>query len=511
MRQKNAGRHALIALLVVAVACTEPGSSSTSALSGSTTGSATSGNVDPLVETVKAFEAALWSGGDVDAALAFVSRDFVYRYPHEVLAGADAIRSAFGSSEGHGTSEVRLASSDYVTEGNIVSWTSIRYFPGSIGQASALTATFDGDLIAEGSETGARTLAEDAIGCENEFPYAWHADYEQDAVGTSADPVEAAIDAFPGAIEGLTFSEADLDTEAPMSGGQGPIVRAVHGGYSVGFVFLTARSDGSLLVDGVTACEGFLEPAFEDEEVFEGDHHGDVEPGVEGHADEFLDLAVDESGAAATAGTPLPDVEGAVLGDDGEGPLPLGAVTTLPDSVRLDFLFEFCTGEVCWRDAHFMDPDNPGMGSGGFTAGMPFHVRHGFVNDGEEPLGEGFDVVVYVTEIDEVGEFGGGAVGETFRYTSDYVIRGEAETCGPSYRTQTGPVTCEWFVHEFEDGLPVGRHALGVMWEAPCSAWVDYGFTESCADPDQTLTLFTSGVDSAFSTLPPTYDETSNR
>lgn len=219
----------------------------------------------------------------------------------------------------------------------------------------------------------------------------------------------------------------------------------------------------------------------------------------------------DASGASPTAGTPLPNVEGAVLGDDGEGPLPLGAVTTLPDSVRLDFLFEFCAGEVCWRDAHFMDPDNPGMGSGGFTAGMPFHVRHGFVNDGEEPLGEGFDVVVYVTEIDEIGEFGGGAVGETFRYTSDYVIRGEAEACGPTYRTQTGPVTCEWFVHEFEDGLPVGRHALWVMWEAPCSAWVDYGFTESCADPDQILTLFTSGFDSAFSTLSPTYDENNQR
>lgn len=223
------------------------------------------------------------------------------------------------------------------------------------------------------------------------------------------------------------------------------------------------------------------------------------------------DLAPDASGASPTAGTPLPDVEGAVLGDDGEGPLPLGTVTTIPDSVRLDFLFEFCSGDVCWRDAHFIDPDRPDMGSGQFTAGMPFHIRHGFVNEGEEPLGEGFDVVVYVTEIDTVGESGGEGVGETFRYTADYVVRGEAEACGPTYRNQTGPVTCEWFVHEFEDGLPVGRHALWVMWEAPCSAWIDYGFTETCTDPNQILSLFTSGVDSPFSTLPPNYDETSYR
>ncbi len=74
------------------------------------------------------------------------------------------------------------------------------------------------------------------------------------------------------------------------------------------------------------------------------------------------DVAVDESGAAPTAGTPLPDETGAVAGDDADGPLPLGEVTTLPDSVRLDFLFEFCRDDVCWRDAHFMDPDNPGRG-----------------------------------------------------------------------------------------------------------------------------------------------------
>ena len=30
---------------------------------------------------------------------------------------------------------------------------------------------------------------------------------------------------------------------------------------------------------------------------------------------------------------------------------------TLPDSVHVDFLFEFCWGP-CFRDGHFMDPDS---------------------------------------------------------------------------------------------------------------------------------------------------------
>ncbi len=118
-------------------------------------------------------------------------------------------------------------------------------------------------------------------------------------------------------------------------------------------------------------------------------------------------------------------------------------------------------------------------------------------------------MVVYVTEIDEVGEFGGQAAGETFRYTSDYVIRGTSEACGPTYRSQTGPEPCEWFVHEFDEGLPVGRHAFWAFWEAPCSAWLEYGFTEGCDDPDEVMSLFSSGVDSPFSTLPPDYDEVS--
>jgi len=218
-------------------------------------------------------------------------------------------------------------------------------------------------------------------------------------------------------------------------------------------------------------------------------------------------LVADASGVASTGGTPLPDVAGSVLGDDGSGPLPLASVTTLPDSVQLDFLFELCWYDPCFRDAHFMDPDNPDVGSGVFGAEMPFHVRQGFINNSDEPLGEGFDVAIYVTDMDAPGEFGGSAAGQTVRYTSDYVVRGTSEACGPTYRTQTGPQTCEWFVHEFDTGLPAGRHAMWAVWEAPCSAWVDYGFIDSCDDPNEVMSLFSSGFDSPFDSGGPSYTE----
>jgi hypothetical protein len=198
-----------------------------------------------------------------------------------------------------------------------------------------------------------------------------------------------------------------------------------------------------------------------------------------------------------TAETPLPDIEGAALADEGGPPLPLGTVTQLPNEDRLNFLFEHCF-EECWRDAHFMDPNDPEVGSGPWPAGRPFHVRHGFVNDGAEPLGPGFDVAVYVFAMDEPAEFEGVTTTGTSRYSSDYVLRGEAEHCGPTYKSQTGPVTCEWFVHDFPDGLPEGRWAIWAVWEAPCSAWVGYGLTESCADPGEVMSFFASGVDSPF-------------
>jgi hypothetical protein len=209
---------------------------------------------------------------------------------------------------------------------------------------------------------------------------------------------------------------------------------------------------------------------------------------------------VDESRSAPTRSTPVPDFEGAVAGDDGVGPLPLGAVNELPGEDYLDFLFEECNWpgvEGCFRDAQFMGSDNPSPGSEEWLAGRPFHVRHGFINNSDQPLGDGFDVVVYITPMDDApSEFGGVPTGATVRYTSDYVLQGTSDQCGPTYKSQTEPVTCEWFVHDFPDGLPEGRYALWAVWEAPCWAWVDLGFTDTCSDPNAVMSLFSSGVDS---------------
>jgi hypothetical protein len=234
--------------------------------------------------------------------------------------------------------------------------------------------------------------------------------------------------------------------------------------------------------------------------------------GEEGPMDELgggpeYELVPDASGAAATGGTPEPDIVGETLGDSGTGPMLLGVVTQLPSDDYLDFLFEFCPGQTCFRDAHFTQPGNPIRGAGGYESGRPFIVRHGFVNDAAAPLGEGFDVALYVFPMDQPGEFEGFEIGETVRYTSDYVIRGETEQCGPTYRSQTGAVSCEWFVHEFPEGLPDGRFALWAVWEAPCSAWVEMGFTESCADPNEVMSFFSSGVDSPFGDFEPDYGE----
>jgi hypothetical protein len=106
-------------------------------------------------------------------------------------------------------------------------------------------------------------------------------------------------------------------------------------------------------------------------------------------------------------------------------------------------------------------------------------------------------VVVYITPMDDApSEFGGVPTGATVRYTSDYVLQGTSDQCGPTYKSQTEPVTCEWFVHDFPEGLPEGRYALWAVWEAPCWAWVDLGFTDTCSDPNAVMSLFSSGVDS---------------
>ena len=151
-----------------------------------------------------------------------------------------------------------------------------------------------------------------------------------------------------------------------------------------------------------------------------------------------------------------------------------------------------------------MDPNDPTLGSGTWTAGRPFHVREGFINSREQPLGEGFDLVLYVTRTDGTPDE------PTRRFTSDFVLRGTSDRCGPTYRTQAGPETCEWFVHDFPAGLPAGRFAIAAVWEAPCRAWLDLGLTDTCRDPDEVTSYFSSGVDAPFNRSEPIYTEASD-
>jgi len=205
---------------------------------------------------------------------------------------------------------------------------------------------------------------------------------------------------------------------------------------------------------------------------------------------------------APTGGTQLPDVAHAVPADDGGPPLPLGTISDVPNPDRLDFLVELCM-PGCFRDAHWIDPRNPSRGSGTWTAGRPFHVREGFVNDGAAPLGDGFDVILYVTRL-------GGPDALTYRYASDYVLRGTSDRCGPTYATQAQPTTCEWFVHDFPDGLSEGRWAIWAVWEAPCRAWLELGVISWCDDPDRVLALFASGFDAPYGESDPDYTESSS-
>ena len=128
-----------------------------------------------------------------------------------------------------------------------------------------------------------------------------------------------------------------------------------------------------------------------------------------------------------------------------------------------------------------------------------FVIRHGFPNSGEEPLGDGYAVDVYIRK--EYGPTDGGGVfevGTTYKFTADYVVRGTAEYCGPTYKTQSGPVECEWFVHEFPNGLPAGRYDLWTVWRAPCSAWRDMGLHGPCVTNSVVLSRFSAAVNSPF-------------
>lgn len=213
------------------------------------------------------------------------------------------------------------------------------------------------------------------------------------------------------------------------------------------------------------------------------------------------EIVPDASGAAASGRTPKPDRLGATPGDDGDDPLPLGTITSLPDWSRVDFLLTHCPPgfDGCYRDYTWIHPPDVPHTPEPSLAGRPFYVRHGFPNEGAEPLGPGFDVVLYAMPmVDLASDSGGEQIGPTRRYTSDYVIRGTTDGCGPTYRSQNEPVSCEWFVHEFPDGLPYGRWALWADWEGPCHAWIDIGFLEQCADPHAVISLFSSGGDNPF-------------
>lgn len=179
--------------------------------------------------------------------------------------------------------------------------------------------------------------------------------------------------------------------------------------------------------------------------------------------------------------------------------LPLGERTDLPDNAWFDFLAGLCWGDTCYRDAHVVDPSNDQMGFGRWAADLPFHIRDGFVNQGEAPLGDGFEVVVYVTR--RVGpplEGGVYEIDQTYQFSSDYVLKGTAAKCGPGYWDQTEPQACEWFVHDFSAGLPPGRYDIWARWFAPCSAWLDLGLADSCEASDEVMSRFESSVNMPF-------------
>ena len=186
-----------------------------------------------------------------------------------------------------------------------------------------------------------------------------------------------------------------------------------------------------------------------------------------------------------------------IPGDDGGGPLALGEVDRLPGNRYLDFLFEYCNEDHCFRDAVMKDLDDPGLASGPIDADTAFFVRHGFLNSADESLGEGYGIDVYVTRrsgpVLWEGVF---ELGQTYKYTSDYVIRGTADQCGPTYEDQSGPVECEWFVHDFPEGIPDGRYDLWAVWLAPCSHWLGLGYGDSCSDPSEVVSMFSASVNS---------------
>ena len=210
--------------------------------------------------------------------------------------------------------------------------------------------------------------------------------------------------------------------------------------------------------------------------------------------------------ALATAGRISPNSDlGVVPPTGGDGSLdanvarlPLGVRTTLPDSARLDFLNTECF-EHCFRDAVMVDPLKEQSGEGTWEAHIPFHIREGFVVEAEEPLSDGFNVEVYVTRR-EGPDLDGGIyeINKTYRFFSDYSLRGTTIKCGPGYWTQTEPQSCEWFIHDFPGGLPPGRYDIWARWFGPCSVWHDLGRVDTCPEPTEVTSMFSSSVNMPF-------------
>ena len=200
--------------------------------------------------------------------------------------------------------------------------------------------------------------------------------------------------------------------------------------------------------------------------------------------------------AHASSGARFLSDEGIAV--DANTRLPLGERSELPYNAWLDFLAGLC-GQTCFLDAHFIDPNDDQTGFGRWAAYLPFHIREGFLNEGEAPLGDAFDVVVYVTR--RAGPplaDNAFVIDQTYRFASDYVMRGTASKCGPGFRDQTAAGTCEWFVHDFSAGLPPGRYDIWAKWYAPCAAWLELGLVTNCGDPNEAMSMFESSVNMPF-------------
>ena len=177
--------------------------------------------------------------------------------------------------------------------------------------------------------------------------------------------------------------------------------------------------------------------------------------------------------------------------------IPLPVAESPPLTTRFAFLETFCGArnvdgeDFCFASAFMLHPTEPDVASA-WLAYEPFHIRHGFVNAEEAPLGAAFppdfDVEVYITRR-QGPQLGGDLfeIDQTYRYTADYLVRVTSERCGHGFLDQTGPQPCDEFVHEFAEGLPPGTYDIWVEWHAPCSAWTT---ADVCDANDTAVPLF---------------------